>query len=663
MTEYRHIDKIVFAAVALCIAGLMMLSFAAGAADTGVDFSYEAGIFGKGLISVDITISEADYEDLLANALSETYYPCDVTIDGETVKSCGIRAKGNTSLSMVAQSGSERYSFKLSFDEYVSGQSFLGLDKLILNNNYADATMMKEALTYDMFAFLGADCSLYSFAKVYVNGEYRGLYLALEAVEESMMMRLYGTSFGELYKPDSMEFGGAGNMKNFDISDVRDRLGLDDGTASGEDPAGKGMEMPRGGGASSSAAGLNYLGDDPDSYSLIWDSEVFGTNDADHARVIEALKNISEGNDLEKYMNVDNLLRYLAVQTFTVNLDGLMGSMDHNYYLYEQDGRLNLIPWDYNLSFGGFQSSSASSVVNYPIDTPFENAESRRFFMALLENEEYLARYHEYLRLLAEEYVTGGGFESFLGSTLSLIDEPVKEDPTAFFDYDEFTAAAEMLRKVVSLRAESVLGQLGGSIPSTHASQQADSSALIDCSGIDLNVMGSMGGGRGGFGGNEGDRGFGDSGGRGFGDRGGAFPFGTEGTSPTGMTLTPTAADRMQPPGGGFPGIGGAPGGFPMPSGDQGAIPSMPSGDQGAMPSMPSGDQGAIPSMPSGDLGAMPSMPSGDLGAMPFGGIQQSSGGGTGSAVPGEISNLTLYIISFLLICAATIIAALYKRR
>ena len=75
--------------------------------------------------------------------------------------------------------------------------------------------------------------------------------------------------------------------------------------------------------------------------------------DTDHKRVITALKNISEGSNLETCMDVDNLLKYMAVHVFSVNEDSLSGVMAHNYYLYESDGQLNIIPWDYNLALGG----------------------------------------------------------------------------------------------------------------------------------------------------------------------------------------------------------------------------------------------------------------------------------------------------------------------
>ena len=204
-------------------------------------------------------------------------------------------------------------------------------------------------------------------------------------------------------------------------------------------------------------------------------------------------------------MDIDNILRYMAVQTFVVNLDSLSGSMAHNYYLYEDDGRLNIIPWDYNLAFGGFQSGSASETINFPIDTPFSSGvdlADRQFFMALLENETYLAQYHDYLSQLVEAYVNGGGFDSFYDRVTAQIDALVQNDPTSFYTYDEYTAAAAMLKETVKLRAASVQGQLDGSIPSTRDGQSADSSNLLDASSIDLSVMGVMnGGGQGGPGG------------------------------------------------------------------------------------------------------------------------------------------------------------------
>ena len=186
----------------------------------------------------------------------------------------------------------------------------------------------------------------------------------------------------------------------------------------------------------------------------------------------------------------------MAVHTFSVNMDSLSGSMAHNYYLYEYDGQLNIIPWDYNLSFGGMSMGStggATGMINDAIDTPFSGT---KFFDALLQNEEYLERYHEYLRRLVEEYVEGGRFEEVYNRIRSQIDSLVETDPTAFYSGEEYQTAVEMLHETILLRAESIKGQLNGTIPSTDSGQSKDSSTLVDGSGIDVKVMGqfNMGG-------------------------------------------------------------------------------------------------------------------------------------------------------------------------
>ena len=528
-------------AVCLCLGAMAFADELAGAAGGGgVTMEYETALFDTSEpIQIDIIMDEDDWEDMLASATAETYYQCDVKVNGQMFYRVGIRPKGNTSLTSIASDPTtDRYSFKLEFDQYVDGQTCYGLDKLVLNNNYADATNMKEALIYDMFQYLGAEASLYNYAAISVNGEYWGVYLALEAVEDSFLLRNYGVSGGALYKPDSMDFGDMGGGMDFGSVDFagadfsgmtppdgaepfprfdgeppedfdpaqfaggtlpadQTEAGTDAGDGTAPDrtesaaPAGRGgMGFSLGGGG----ADLRYTGDDLDNYTAIWDSAVTDTSDADHRRVVAALKNIAEGTDLETYMDVDDLLKYMAVHVFSVNEDSLSGTMAHNYYLYEEDGRLNLLPWDYNLALGGMgNGNDATSVVNEAIDEAFSGTD---FFDTLMENETYHERYYAYLRQLVDEYLLGDGFETFYARTRGQLDALVESDPTAFYTYEEYTAAAETLYEVVKLRGQSIQGQLDGTIPST-ADEQAGSDALIDASHIDLSVMGSMNAGGG----------------------------------------------------------------------------------------------------------------------------------------------------------------------
>ena len=382
MTENKHIGKIIYALVALALAELMFVSAAANgmygfdntvlgatireaAEDTGISQEYETKLFDTSqIMTVDILMSDDKWQELLDNAIREEYYECDVVINGETFYNVGIRAKGNTSLSNIANDDTtDRYSFKLKFDEFVSGQTCYGLDKLVLNNNYADATNMKEAVIYDMYAYLGADASLYNYSKISVNGEYYGVYLALEGVEDSFMMRNYGTKTGELYKPENMGFGDAPSDKrkpDWKPDWEREDSESDGSEDKAEAPGGEGMpdfggempdfggempdfggempdfggEMPEGGKegpgggfpgggpdggpggfGSNGGSNLEYTDDELDSYSTIWEGEIGNTSKSDHLRVIKALKAISEGDlsTIEEYMDVDNLLKYMVI--------------------------------------------------------------------------------------------------------------------------------------------------------------------------------------------------------------------------------------------------------------------------------------------------------------------------------------------------------------
>lgn len=485
MIGKKHTSKVAAGllalAVILCLAVLSCPEqIVAVSGGTGVTMEYETRLFDREeILNIDIRIEEEAWEALLQNASEEEYVSCDVVVNGECFYSVAIRPKGNTSLSAIASDPTtDRYSFKLEFDRYMEGQSLYGLDKLILNNQYADASNMKEAVVYDMYAYLDADASLCNYAKVSVNGEYWGLYLALEAVEESFMLRCYGTQNGMLYKPET-EMGGGRPFGNGNVQ----AGGIQDGNAQEG-----GMQA---GGFGNAGADLNYTDDVLESYSAIWDGEITDGSRRDHERVVEALRQIHTGTEPEQYVDVDNVLKYMAVHAFCVNMDSLSGNMAHNYYLYEYGGRLNILPWDYNLAFGGMPTGtdSAADMINDAVDTPFSGT---RFFDFLLENEEYLEQYHEYLRMLAQEYVLDGHFAQVYEKVRAQIDELVKTDPTAFYSYEEYEAGAEMLYETILLRAKSVCGQLDGQIPSTDEGQRENREALLDASEIDVSVMGEF---------------------------------------------------------------------------------------------------------------------------------------------------------------------------
>lgn len=499
MITSKNIDRIVVVIIVISILlslGGPLYIFGNKSDDTsGSDqtlMKYETEIFDTSkAMEINIVIEKDKWKNILENAAEKKWQSCDVVVNGTKFSNVAIRTKGDNSLEGITEKqNSNRYSFKLEFDKYNKGQTCFGLDKLCLNNNYGDATSMKEALIYDMFKYMGAEAPLYNYAKIMVNGEYWGVYLALEAVEDSFLTRNYGSAKGALYKPGS---DNGAEETDFDMEGLEEEENNDSTEA-----------------AVTGGADLNYVDDKLSSYSSIFECEVNKTDKSDHKRVIKALKNISRKKNLDFYMDIDNILKYMAVHNFSVNYDSLLGDGDHNYYLYESEGKLSLIPWDYNLCLGAYEcemgeesntadsdkssnnssdgNKAASDVINKSIDDSWQLTS---FFDGILQNDKYLKQYHKYYQKLIDEYVLGPGFKNFYTHTRKVIDGLVKTDPTALYTYQEYNTAAKTLQQVVYLRGQSVNGQLQGKIPSTSDEQEKQKEKLVDCTGIDLNLMGS----------------------------------------------------------------------------------------------------------------------------------------------------------------------------
>ena len=459
---------------------------------------YVSGLFDTSVVhSIDIVMD--DWDSFIENCTDEEYADCTVIIDGEAFRNAAIRAKGNTSLTSVESYGNDRYSFKIEFDHYDDAGSYHGLDKLCLNNIIQDNTYMKDYLTYQLMRGFGADAPLCSYSYITINGEDWGLYLAVEGVEESFLKRNYGNDYGQLYKPDSMDMGGGrGNGRGFAMSDFSFDTERPDLPSDPDMPDGRsfdpGNDMPENMRGSSDVS-LIYTDDDADSYSNIFENAKTTVTDADKTRLIQSLKQLNLAENLESTVDIEEVIRYFVVHNFVLNFDSYTGNMIHNYYLYEKDGQLSMIPWDYNLAFGGFGAQSdASDLVNYPIDTPVSGGaiDSRPMLAWIFADEEYTDLYHQYFEEFIEQYFDSGYAADMISSTAEMIAPYVQSDPTKFCSYEEFEKGVSVLKEFCELRAESVSGQLSGTIPSTSDGQAQDPSAFVDASDIDISDMGSM---------------------------------------------------------------------------------------------------------------------------------------------------------------------------
>jgi len=803
MSGSKHFDKIAWTVTALILVVtiLFMNGGALGLEVMAHTMGYENRLFDNTRVhTIDIVMN--DWDEFIDNATSEQYYAANVVIDGEAYKNVGIRGKGNTSLSTVSSLGSERYSFKIEFDQYDSSITYHGLDKLSLNNLIQDSTMMKDYLTYTMMNEFGAAAPLCSFVYITVNGEDWGLYLAVEGVEDSFLERNYGSDYGELYKPDSMSFGGGrGNGKDFNMDDFMNREESSDGSEESSttpdrgnfDPSAMfGGNMPdmgnfdpsqmqggipqmpgmtQGGtensdkssvgggrgdfsfsideetlraafekleldttlldgidfenitmeniqsvlsslddetmkalmqelmgnssfggnfdfgnmggfggfGMGSSDVKLQYIDDSIDSYSNIWNNAKTDITEADQMRLIESLEKLTNGEQIESVVDIEQVIRYFVVHNYVCNGDSYTGSMIHNYYLYEENGQMAMIPWDYNLAFGTFQGSNGQSTVNTPIDAPVSGGagEDRPMWNWILSDESYTEMYHQYFA----EFLNTVDMQAIIDNAYNLIKSYVEKDPTAFYTYEEFETGVETMRQFCALRSESVSMQLANGETTSNMSY-VDASALI------LSDMGSMGG-KGGFGGmpDMGDRGsFGDrsSSGRDKSDKSGfqSMPGATgdssskqneEGASnasiiPTSSTIPdmsgsfdpsnlPEGFDPSQIPGGAggqMPNMGELPEGFD---------PSQMPGDFGGM--FPGGSSDGTETTPSDNLGNTDSTdnsnrPSRDNMQIP-GGNWGSNTNGMGTTTSSG-TNWIWLVASVLILGVGLLIAKLYKR-
>lgn len=430
-----------FYIIAAALLYLTITACTAPMTDSGasVKMEYEDKLFDKSYVHT-IDIQMEDWEGFLETAADEKYSSCDLVIDGETFENAAIRAKGNNSRRLTEKYGLDRYSLKIEFDHYYDSY-YYGLDKFSLDSSFQDNSYMKTWLAYDMFENMEVPAPLVSYVFVTVNGEDWGLFLAIEEPEESFAKRIYGENYGQIYKPDYKSL----DDENADVA-------------------------------------LQYTDDNFVSYDNIFRKAKFDITNADKQRVIDALKILSMGENLETAIDVDKVLRYFTVQVFVVNLDSYLGKTGHNYFLYEKDGILQMQPWDYNLAFATYSlgmpdpMNDAQLYINYPINTPAsgEIMKNRPMYHNLMQNNEYFARYHDYFDSFISEYFESGYFENFTNETVEMISPCVQRDATAFCSYEDFQLGAETMQNFCLLRAESVRGQLDGTIPATIAGQSKD---------------------------------------------------------------------------------------------------------------------------------------------------------------------------------------------
>jgi len=112
----------------------------------------------------------------------------------DTIHNVGLRLRGNTSRQ------ASKKSFKLSFNTYEKGRKFKGVEKLNLNGEHNDPSLARANMTWDIFAELEVPSARVNHVRLFINNEYKGLYLNVEHIDEEFIKKRFVNKNGNLFK-------------------------------------------------------------------------------------------------------------------------------------------------------------------------------------------------------------------------------------------------------------------------------------------------------------------------------------------------------------------------------------------------------------------------------------------------------------------------------
>jgi spore coat protein H len=286
---------------------------ARGSADYGTRDASEL-FAAQSVPTFDLSLPPERWLYLQAHAVDEEYEPAELRFRGEVVGQVGLRFKGSvgTLTNCFDAEGNlvcRKLSMKLKFDQYASELRFYGLKRLNLHAMMHDASLLHEKLTYDLYRELGVAAPRSSWAIAQVNGVSLGLFSLVEEVDGRFTKdRWRDEGDGNLYKeawPLSTE-----------PADYVSALETNEETATHEAFAAFAAELQ----AAPDAA--------------------------------------SRRQALGRWMDLDLLARYMAVDDAIANIDGATAiycspvdptaCRNHNYFFYlsEDQARFQLVPWD-----------------------------------------------------------------------------------------------------------------------------------------------------------------------------------------------------------------------------------------------------------------------------------------------------------------------------
>lgn len=457
---------------------------------------YNAYFLKDGLQTVSIEIGEDNLNYLLQNAQHEPYVLTkSVSIGDQTVQWCGLRTKGNFTLahSYTDNPGSDRFSFTVNFGKYVTKdgfgekQTFFGCDKISFNNFYFDKSMLKEFFSLMLMEEMGLPTPQFGLAKLYINGQYYGVYAMVEAMDESILEQHFQVD-GKQLSPYLCKPTGTRMRYQDLVNDSSPLYEYDEETRQ------KVEQM------------LPIVLDWAKKLELLASGQDFSGNAID----VQSEEYIAL---LEQIMNVDEALKYFAVHSWLCQLDNMFVGLQ-NFGLYiSPEGVSSLLPWDYDLAFGCYFPSTAENTANYPLDVMYrlnpelwgiEERQSALFyktfplFYVIYQNDALMERYRGYMMDCSRIAALGGYVEwsdraydpAYFNSFLEVLEEPLLEaaaEPLADNVYymnrisqpRDVKAAIPNLTRIIAMRSVGVYNQITGS------------NAWVAASGCNLESLGN----------------------------------------------------------------------------------------------------------------------------------------------------------------------------
>lgn len=403
-------------------------------------FAFTSFNFAQGLYDLDhipeikVQFQESNWEELLDKMKAKgdkKRLTATVTIDGQVFNEVGVRYKGNSSYNNPKSKGTKKLPFNMKANYKKKSQTFPGGYRTIkLSNVFRDASYTREVLSYEI-ARKYMPAPLANFAKLYVNGEYIGLYNNTQAVDKILLEEAYGESKGPFFKCDP-EYS--------ILKKLQDR------------------NCPKG-----DKASLMYLGEEKSCYVGWYELE---SKDNDHwMEFIQFVKNLNNSTSgFDNIMNVDAVLWMHAFNNILVNLDSYTGRLSHNYYLYKTpDGLFTPLVWDMNISLGGFAYDGLKKgkltheeLQRYSMFAHYKTKNNKRPLITnLLSDPFYRKVYVGHCKTILEENFANGYYLELANKVQNTIDSEVLNDPNKLYPYDDFK---KNLNEAVSIGLSDIIG-------------------------------------------------------------------------------------------------------------------------------------------------------------------------------------------------------------